>query len=150
MRYIYKCIRCEKDIEEVQGDFNETLHIEGAICRDCCRTSVNNLFNERTMIGMKKLHWTQTAEGKKRMSAIRKKQWNTMRASGREETSIGTSPLDKLKTFKRKPQGKRPKVDENYAEERTSIRSLLEVMFDRAEEMQEAARQIADRLGLEL
>jgi len=38
---------------------------------------------------MKKLHWTQTAEGKKRMRAINRKTWKQRRAA-----AIGLQPVE--------------------------------------------------------
>lgn len=102
-------------------------------------------------MGMKKKHWTQTREGKKKMKAARQKQWATMRESN-EDAELLSAMADGLKVRKKKKrivEAPRPKADDLQAND-FSIRSLLGVLFDRAEDMQEAARQIADKLGLEL
>ena len=109
---------------------------------------------ERT--DMKKKHWTQTPAGKKKLSQMRKKAWKAQRRKTDEEfedeslSVRGDARMADLLSVKRKPQYKRPKAVAVVNAEDISIKDLLKSLFERAEEVQEAARQIADKLGLEM
>lgn len=84
---------------------------------------------------MKKLHWTQTPAGKRKLKlAVKKRKERHKIAMKRSKVSdlVGDAVASPLNGHQ------------------DSVKELLESLYDATENISEAARQIADRLGLEM
>ena len=136
MRYIYTCLECKKEIEEVQGDSSKVKHIRGAMCRACCREAVSfnmdcysKIEREAIEMGEGKGHVKKPCKWCGKKQAARWLKHHEARCDKKPRSKVSVPEL-----IMREP----------------SLTELVQNLFEQAENMQETARRMAGILGLEL